>query len=145
MALFVDVPFYAQQVGVSCLSVEEYIQHYNNVGWLNSLDPSPWFSTSKYLNANVGLREQGINPYFHYLYDVVGEDALLKAFDGLDHGHVSKLRMNFDSDWYLKSNPDLALIVNDPFIHYLTQGWQEMRDPSPAFSTSAYLDLHTDV
>ncbi len=145
LALLVDVPFYAQQAKIFDASESQLIQHYLNVGWLSGLDPSPWFSTTGYLDANPGLREQGVNPYLHYLFVVIGEDALARAFAGLGGAHVSKLRAYFDQDWYLKCNPDIALMVNDPFIHYLAQGWQEMRDPSPAFSTSAYLDLHTDV
>lgn len=145
LALLIDVPFYAEQDGVSCASESECIEHYLNVGWLSDLDPSPWFSTARYLDLNPALREQRINPYLHYLFVVVGEDALERAFAGLGTAHIAKLRAYFDQDWYSQSNPDITLTVNDPFIHYLTQGWQEMRDPSPIFSTSAYLDLHPDV
>lgn len=51
----------------------------------------------------------------------------------------------FDGDYYLRHNPDVAATGTDPVVHYLTQGWKELRDPSAAFSTASYLLDHPDV
>lgn len=42
-------------------------------------------------------------------------------------------------DWYLKTYPDVAAENFDPVLHYHLHGWRELRDPSPFFSTSEYL------
>jgi hypothetical protein len=45
----------------------------------------------------------------------------------------------FDSDYYLKSNPDLSDLNIDPLVHYLERGCHERREPSEKFDTSHYL------
>lgn len=47
----------------------------------------------------------------------------------------------FDSDFYIKSNPDLATLNIDPLLHYLERGCRERRDPSARFDTGHYLKL----
>jgi glycosyltransferase involved in cell wall biosynthesis len=42
------------------------VKHYRERGWLEGFDPSPKFSTRRYLQ-NSDVRESGINPFFHYL------------------------------------------------------------------------------
>lgn len=58
---------------------------------------------------------------------------------------ASLLRLSglFDEDWYLSEYRDVQEI--DPVVHYLQQGAKEGRDPSPLFSTNAYLKENTDV
>jgi glycosyltransferase involved in cell wall biosynthesis/SAM-dependent methyltransferase len=51
----------------------------------------------------------------------------------------------FDPEYYLRTNPDVRDSGADPALHYLVQGWKELRDPSPAFSTSQYLHDNPDV
>ncbi|MFP3583098.1 glycoside hydrolase family 99-like domain-containing protein [Paraburkholderia sp. SIMBA_055] len=51
----------------------------------------------------------------------------------------------FDGSFYLASNPDVREAGLDPVRHYLTHGWRERRDPSPAFSTAQYLSDNPDV
>jgi hypothetical protein len=50
----------------------------------------------------------------------------------------------FDADFYRTVYSDLAADVS-PLWHYRMQGWQERRDPTPWFSTQAYLDDHPDL
>jgi hypothetical protein len=47
----------------------------------------------------------------------------------------------FDSDFYIKSNPDLATLNIDPLLHYLERGCRERRDPSARFDTGHYVKL----
>jgi glycosyltransferase involved in cell wall biosynthesis len=51
----------------------------------------------------------------------------------------------FDTQWYLRTYPDLAAAGVDPVLHYLTTGGAEGRDPSPSFSTRAYWERRPDV
>ena len=51
----------------------------------------------------------------------------------------------FDSEWYLKNNPDAAAWGIDPIRHYVAFGAWNGRDPSPSFSTRAYLSHNKDV
>jgi GT2 family glycosyltransferase/glycosyltransferase involved in cell wall biosynthesis len=51
----------------------------------------------------------------------------------------------FDSDWYLKKNPDVAAIGINTTRHYVAYGAHEGRDPGPSFSTRGYLANNPDV
>lgn len=51
----------------------------------------------------------------------------------------------FDKSFYRRVNPDVVLFADAPIHHYLSVGWREGRDPSPAFSTRRYLARHDDV
>jgi hypothetical protein len=51
----------------------------------------------------------------------------------------------FDSEFYLKENPDVAEAGVDPLIHFLWLGAQEMRNPNPLFDVAYYLHENPDV
>jgi hypothetical protein len=51
----------------------------------------------------------------------------------------------FDPDFYLEQNPDVAASRINPFVHFMTIGWREGRDPSADFSLAAYCAAHTEV
>lgn len=51
----------------------------------------------------------------------------------------------FDSDWYLETFLDVAVLGMDPVDHYLWLGAKLMRDPGPQFSTQQYLSANPDV
>lgn len=55
------------------------------------------------------------------------------------------VRRNFDRDFYLSRNPDVAQSDVDPVEHYFFQGWREGRNPTAYFSTTRYLKDHPDV
>lgn len=56
-----------------------------------------------------------------------------------------KVREAFDGDFYLAANKDVREAGIDPFLHFLTYGAEEGRDPRPDFSMKRYLALHLDV
>ncbi|WP_051651034.1 glycosyltransferase family protein [Brevundimonas bacteroides] len=56
-----------------------------------------------------------------------------------------KVREAFDADFYLAANKDVREAGIDPFLHFLTYGAEEGRDPRPDFSMKRYLALHLDV
>jgi len=51
----------------------------------------------------------------------------------------------FESEYYLRLNPDVRNAGVDPILHYLQFGGAEGRDPSPDFDSSWYLDTNPDV
>jgi GT2 family glycosyltransferase len=51
----------------------------------------------------------------------------------------------FDSDWYLKTYPDVASAGADPIRHFLNHGARELRNPAPNFDTRWYLSVNPDV
>lgn len=48
----------------------------------------------------------------------------------------------FDAAWYATTYPDIGASKMPPIVHYLKHGAAEGRDPSPQFSTRAYLWRH---
>jgi GT2 family glycosyltransferase len=51
----------------------------------------------------------------------------------------------FNSEYYLKTYPDVASAGINPLDHYLSNGWLEGRNPSPEFDTKFYLATNRDV
>lgn len=51
----------------------------------------------------------------------------------------------FDSEWYLRSYPDVAELRFDPVEHYLKYGAKMGRDPGLTFKTRWYLEQYHDV
>ena len=51
----------------------------------------------------------------------------------------------FDAAYYLSHNPDIKAAGVDPYLHYITAGYKEGRDPSALFSTSFYLRTNSDI
>lgn len=68
-----------------------------------------------------------------------------EAFHGLTKAEIARLRTEFDADYYLETYPEVRISGMEPFLHYMTIGWLERRDPSTNFSTKFYLDLYTDI
>lgn len=46
----------------------------------------------------------------------------------------------FDAEYYLKENPDIAALNIDPLLHYVEEGAQQGRIPSPDFDVAYYLE-----
>jgi glycosyltransferase involved in cell wall biosynthesis len=68
-----------------------------------------------------------------------------EAFRGLSEVEIDRLRAEFDASYYLARYPEVRISGADPFLHYMTLGWRELRDPNGDFSTKFYLDRHTDI
>lgn len=68
-----------------------------------------------------------------------------EALRGLSQEEIARLQAEFDSGFYLAQYPDVRILETDPFMHYMTLGWLERRNPSSDFSTKFYLDLYTDI
>lgn len=46
----------------------------------------------------------------------------------------------WDESWYLQEYPDVASHLVDPLLHYLVQGWRELRSPGPRFDARRYAE-----
>jgi hypothetical protein len=51
----------------------------------------------------------------------------------------------FDADFYLAANLDVAKTGIDPLDHFLAGGWREGRDPNSTFSVKDYLESYPDI
>ncbi len=51
----------------------------------------------------------------------------------------------FDAEWYLESNPDIAAVGIDPFLHFIRFGAAELRQPNRYFDGRWYLSNNPDV
>ena len=68
----------------------------------------------------------------------------LPGMERLSPEKAARVEAAFDADFYYEQYPDIAAGA-DPFEHYMLSGWKEGRDPSPAFSTSYYLERYPGI
>jgi hypothetical protein len=92
--------------------------HYAQYGWHEKRDPSAFFDTSLYLDANPSVKASGLNPLTHYAQ--TGWKLYLDP------------AFTFDTALYLKANPDVAAAGINPLDHFLTYGAGEGRQPFAA-------------
>ncbi len=131
---------------------EDLAKHYCQVGWRLGYDPTPEFSTKRYLDENPRLRTGLMNPFVHF---VTTEKSTAPQMESTDEHPASTLdavdeikgvvERYFDVAYYLNQNPDVAENGVDPIEHFCVQGWRERRDPNREFSTGYYLDANPDV
>jgi glycosyltransferase involved in cell wall biosynthesis len=171
-----DLGFYRRiypKIGARGLSA---VVDYLEAGWRENRDPSPEFSTARYLEANPDVAAAGVNPFIHYLLTGRGEgrNAFPSEEDGspkpaiapmagsapsaqaqpeaaspivteLSEYDETLLRREFDTQYYLAKNPDVADAGVGPLAHFHIQGWTEGRDPSASFSVTDYLEEYEDI
>lgn len=131
-------------------SDDDPIRHYIATGWKKNYNPSPDFDTKWYLDKNVDVKKDGINPFVHYINYGKKEGRLPKSPDSpsgqanVDDDYRTIESSNlFDKKWYLEKY--LNNSNEDPIKHYLTEGWKQNYNPSPDFDTKWYLERYSDV
>ncbi|MCA8883422.1 MAG: glycosyltransferase [Rhodobacteraceae bacterium] len=148
-----DADFYREHNEDVVKSGVDLFAHYMIDGWREGRDPCDWFSTRFYLENNADIRAANFNPFVHYIRSGRDEGRPCrpeatspepKTFIE-DIPHRDLLEEQFDADYYLKKNKDVADQQVDPFEHYMEFGWREGRDPSPQFSTHFYLRNNADI
>jgi glycosyltransferase involved in cell wall biosynthesis len=87
--------------------------HYVSVGASRFYDPSPFFSTSYYLQENEDIREAKVNPFFHYIAYGEKEGRCPNPY--------------FNPEVYLRLNPDLINWDKSLLAHYILFGLDEGR------------------
>ncbi len=69
---------------------------------------------------------------------------VVQAIKAIFGGRRKGNRAFFDDAYYRRSYADIAAAGVDPYSHYAGHGWREGRNPSAAFNTLFYRDLHLD-
>ena len=169
LASAIDEDFYLYTYGELPPGISA-ASHYATVGWHEGHDPNPWFSTQAYLDDNPDVAAAGMVPLFHFLEHGAGEgrpvnpsslapayfsrhlapathiaDGSRVALNAEQEYERTIVQAEFDPDYYLALNPDVAESRLDPISHFIEYGWREGRDPNPFFCTSSYLEENADV
>jgi glycosyltransferase involved in cell wall biosynthesis len=134
-------------------------QHYCRLGWREGRRPNAYFDPEWFLERYRDAASEATNPLWDYVlaegacrpcsyfdpafyaarYGLPSAEGALADF--LEHRKRREWRDPidlFDTEFYLAHNPDIAAAGCDPFLHYLSTGHREARDPSAGFSTAAY-------
>jgi len=151
--------YLATSPDIAAAGVDPFAHFYDH-GFTEGRWPNPYFDPAFYLAQNPDVAAEGINPLFHYAVhgDAEGrkpcpffdpawyrerhglaaeENALAHWLRHRSSGRFSPMP-EFDVEFYLGRNPDVAAAGVDPFEHFLLQGYKEGRDPSPAFDVRFY-------
>jgi glycosyltransferase involved in cell wall biosynthesis len=112
-------------------SKRDALFHYMFLGGFEGRDPGPEFSSSWYLNNYADVKEIGMNPLVHYLRYGKSEGRALQMKRKQEKLELVESTELFDSNWYLKSYPDIAEAGIDPYQHYQKSGRREGRLGSP--------------
>jgi glycosyltransferase involved in cell wall biosynthesis len=150
-----DLDFYRRNnPDVVAAGIDEF-SHFLTSGWVERRDPSEFFSVSFYLEANPDIKAWGVNPFVHWVLYGQSEGrlgtlatkatAITDPLAGLSASDIDRLRNAFDPEYYITNHPDLRIGPDDPFMHYMTVGWLENKDPAQNFSTAYYLQYHPDI
>lgn len=163
--------FYLSQIPKEKLDGLSPAIHYAKFGWLENLDPAPWFSTSQYLGLNPDVRKARANPFLHFLEYGKAEGRLFAgsknirqalitphtnedltthknaSLTDVDERQFQKALVSkfFDLDFYQQQLGHNKIGFEDAVSHYLNVGFSQGFDPHPDFSSVDYLQDHHDV
>lgn len=131
------------QKSITALVVEEQKQFAaKKAKWEEYLDQAAKILSDEFPGPVPPPHDPSRKENFHnFLYGVLSKSSRSRFW------HEAFLVRNsplFDGKWYQKTYPS-AQNEKDPAAHYLTKGWILGYDPSPWFSTRAYLELYPDV
>lgn len=137
---YFDESFYVQNNSdVKDFGVSPF-DHFMNIGWKEGRNPNENFSIRFYLDTHIDVAESGINPFVHYYNYGINEERLVSSVNYTSEAAFKEvLKRNFDKNYYLQNNPDVAASQIDPLEHFLQFGWKEGRGPSENFSIKSYL------
>lgn len=170
-----DQAYYlSQNPDVAAAKVDPF-DHYMANGWKEKRAPNSWFNPIEYIARHPDLVDWKINPFMHFMeHKDRPEKVLREELARLRHNQflywsdqfwsgeegerpvvistqlpgkreMQVVQEDFDPDFYLEQNPDVAAKGVDPLLHFMTVGWIECRDPSPNFSISYYLRHNNDI
>ncbi len=110
------------------------LQNYGTTSWSTSLTSKtilPDFDATYYLANNVDVKQDGMDPLYHYL----------------NYGWKEGRNPNalFNTNFYLSKNPGLIAANTNPLLHYEQTGWQQGAEPSFQFSGAKYLANNPDA
>jgi O-antigen biosynthesis protein len=155
----VDKKYYVEHYHAHMNGVKNHVVHYHLYGWRLGYNPSKEFDTFYYLTNNSDVSYSGVNPLLHFLkygqkegrsaVPVDVKDKLLsqdysERKQAFDKDYLIT-RTSFDADYYLSKNIDVKLAKLDPFMHFLSSGYSEGRNPNKDFDITFYNWKNFDV
>ena len=114
---YVDANWYRNRYKIKTTSDQELVDHYFTVGWKLGYDPSPFFSTSEYLENYGGNLAPGQCPLEHYISNE--HDPHIQPSD------------NFAPAYYLSRYPEVKEFGHAALYHFMRWGRAEGRQPRP--------------
>ncbi|CAN7663620.1 MULTISPECIES: glycosyltransferase [unclassified Variovorax] len=144
-----DSDFYRRAYPDVAASELSPINHFIEFGLQLARQPSLRFDPVAYadLNFDVG---GAANAVLHYVYYGRREGRNL-GVPPLDPARLDAVLQSieeggfFDAAHYRCANPVVETSGMDPVFHYLVNGHRTLAEPSPNFSTRAYVGLYADV
>ena len=119
--------------------------HYLEHGWREGRDVEPSvFAVGEIWRA----ADAGVLADWSYSPRVRGDDKERRHLLGRQAKAAAARTLmdaEFDHDFYLARNLDIAAEGADPFEHFLTTGWREGRNPNRDFSVLDYLENNPDI
>ncbi|MES2270199.1 MAG: hypothetical protein V4533_04885, partial [Pseudomonadota bacterium] len=167
-----DQAFYEQQADQAFPSAEAAALHYDAFGWQQGYDPCAAFSTTAYIDEHSDVREAHVNPFLHYALHGESEARACRCsihrmvtapnpsaqsepqptsvdlpyhYDPKLAEAATLIERGFDRAFYERQADQAFPSAEAAALHYNAFGWQQGYDPCAAFSTTAYLDEHSDV
>lgn len=138
---------------VAALSDQAVVSYFVEKGRDGSLTPKAGFRVLDYLGSNPDVAASGQNGFVHYVQ--FGRDegrslGLTAQSDGAEEEDIRDLMADVEADFDVRhyraqNSGGEEASDEDLLMHYLTIGWRQRWDPSPQFSTEAYLKAHPDV
>ena len=128
----------------------DLLDHFMRIGWREGRDPTPWFSTSFYLETYPDVADAGLNPFYHYLRHGRAEKRLIapaKPQADSRLWEIESIREVIDQAFYAEQLRSVGIdpVHVDLSLHYWREGAKLGLDPAPDFSTTYYLSAHSDV
>jgi glycosyltransferase involved in cell wall biosynthesis len=137
-----DANFYAQLY--PRVPRSEALDHFVRIGMAEGRRPSLQFDPAGYLTENQDVAAANVDPVTHFIERGRFEERTLPKprFDLLQLNEYLQLLSAsglFDAEFYLTRNSVAKRTEADPLLHYLVEGSITFQDPSPKFSTAAYV------
>lgn len=133
--------------------------HYVLYGWKEVRAPSPFFDRAGFLEQHPSIDASKSDPaacclLLYGSYD--WKSRALSKVNGaeptggsqpiqvwsVDAATDMQCRALVDSEFYLSMYRDIREANADPFLHFITMGYKENRDPNPSFDTHFYIRNH---
>lgn len=116
------------------------LEHFLTKGGFEGLNPNPHFDCALYLRLYADAREEGINPLLHWLHKGKAEGRITN----MTEYNVQLIWKSglFDTEYYVKTYPEVKRLKLDPVVHYHTLGWKQGYNPSPSFNVNFYLQTY---
>jgi hypothetical protein len=160
IAAFFDAKYYLQVNPDVRATLLDPLDHFLAYGASEGRTPNRWFDERFYLSLLAG-RELGSTPAFvHWVLEgrreglAPAEHVVVSADDRIlvSKGHegcsdCATMRSAFDASYYTNRYTDILEETGslDLLAHFCSNGWKELRSPSPGFSVVDYYAFYPDV